>query len=66
MNNTDIQKFDQIKYQNDYNRKHYDSVNIAVPAGMRDQIKEYAKAENLSVTKYILKTIEFYEGRKEL
>lgn len=58
--------FDQIKYQTEYNKQHYDSITIMIPKGMRDQIKEYAKAENLSVTKYILKTIEFYEGRKEL
>ena len=58
-------KFDQIKYQAEYNKQHYDTVAINVPKGMKDQIKEYAKSENLSVTKYVLKTIEFYEGRKE-
>ena len=58
-------KFDQIKYQAEYNKQHYDTVAINIPKGMRDQIKEYAKAENLSVTKYILKTIEFYEEHKE-
>ena len=58
-------KFDQIKYQAEYNKQHYDTVAINVPKGMKDQIKEYAKAENLSVTKYILKTIEFYEDKKE-
>lgn len=59
-------KFNQIKYQAEYNKQHYDTVAINVPKGMKDQIKEYAKAENLSVTKYILKTIEFYEKGKEV
>lgn len=30
---------------------------------MRGQIKNYVKADGLSVAKYILKTIEFYEDR---
>jgi len=65
MGNKDNSTFDQIKYQAEYNKQHYDTVAINVPKGMRCQIKEYAKSENLSVTKYILKTIEFYESRKE-
>ena len=62
--NTDSE-FNQIKYQTEYNKKHYDSITIMIPKGMRDQVRGYAKSENLSVTKYILKTIEFYEGRKD-
>lgn len=59
-------KFNQIKYQAEYNKQHYDTVAINVPKGARTKIKECAKAENLSVTKYILKTIEFYESRKDM
>ena len=58
-------QFDQIKYQQEYNKNHYDSVNIMIPKGMREKIKTYAKADGLSVAKYILKTIEFYENNKE-
>ena len=63
--NTDSE-FNQIKYQTEYNKQHYDSITIMIPKGMRDQVRGYAKAENLSVTKYILKTIEFYERRKDM
>ena len=58
-------EFNQIKYQTEYNKQHYDSITIMIPKGMRDLVRGYAKSENLSVTKYILKTIEFYEGRRE-
>lgn len=30
------------------------------------RVDKYAKADGLSVAKYILKTIEFYEGRKDM
>ena len=58
-------EFNQIKYQTEYNKKHYDSITIMIPKGMRDKVRGYAKSENLSVTKYILKTIEFYENGKD-
>lgn len=66
MSDVKNQQFNQIKYQQEYNRKHYDSVSIMIPKGMREQIKCYAKADGLSVAKYILKTIEFYENNKEV
>ena len=59
-------EFNQIKYQTEYNKQHYDSITIMIPKGMRDQVRGYANAENLSVTKYILRTIEFYESRKDI
>ena len=65
MGKTKGSEFNQIKYQTEYNKQHYDSLTIMIPKGMRGQVREYAKAENLSVTKYILKIIEFYESRKE-
>ena len=34
---TSEKKFDQIKYQNEYNRKNYDHINIMVAKGLRRQ-----------------------------
>ena len=44
---TSEKKFDQIKYQNEYNRKNYDHINIMV-----------AKEKGESMSEYIWKAIE--------
>ena len=40
---TGEKKFDQIKYQNEYNRKNYDHINIMVAKGKKDFVKAKAK-----------------------
>ena len=40
---TSEKKFDQIKYQNEYNRKNYDHINIMVAKGKKDIVKAKAK-----------------------
>ena len=48
---TSEKKFDQIKYQNEYNRKNYDHINIMVAKGKKDIVK--AKAKEKEVKKAI-------------
>ena len=52
------EKFDQIKYQNNYNRQKYDHVNLMIPKGMKDQIKAIAKEKGESMNEYIWKAVQ--------
>lgn len=46
-------KFDQIKYQNEYNKANYDRIEVVVPKGRKEIIKQYAKANGQSVNEFI-------------
>lgn len=52
------EKFDQIEYQNEYNREKYDRISLMVPKGKRDIIKARAKANGQSVNEFINIAIE--------
>ena len=55
---TSEKKFDQIKYQNEYNRKNYDHINIMVAKGKKDIVKAKAKEKGESMSEYIWKAVE--------
>jgi NAD(P)H-flavin reductase len=46
-------KFNQIKYQNEYNKENYDRVYILFPKGMKEKIKERAKSQGKSLSSYV-------------
>lgn len=50
--------FDQIKYQNEFNKNRYDRITILVPKGKKAEWTELAKAEGMSLTAWITKQIE--------
>lgn len=52
--------FDQIKYQNDYNKQKYDRITIMTAKGKKDAIKAAAAAAGMSVNEFINKAIEMY------
>ncbi len=52
------EKFDQIKYQNEYNKQNYDRVTFMVPKGKKDGIKEAAKTKGESMSEYIWKAVQ--------
>lgn len=51
-------KFNQIKYQNEYNKKNYDRIEIVVPKGKKEIIREAAKKNGQSLNEYINQAIE--------
>ena len=53
-----MEKFNQIKYQNEFNKAKYDRIEIIVPKGQKAVIKEKAKAAGQSVSEYINQAIE--------
>lgn len=50
-------KFNQIKYQDDYNRKNYDRISLRVPKGKKEIIQQAAKDAGESVNEYIIKSV---------
>ena len=52
------EKFNQIKYINQYNKDNYDRIYLMVPKGQKEIIKAKAKAVGLSINEYINRLIE--------
>lgn len=53
------EQFDQIKYQNEYNKQKYDRITIMAPKGMKEKLQEAARVTGMrSVNEFILAAIE--------
>lgn len=50
--------FNQISYQNSYNKEKYDRISLMLPKGEKDQIKTAAVAAGESVNEFINKAIK--------
>ena len=54
-----MEKFDQQKYKNAFNREKYENIVVRVPAGSRDSINVQAREKGFSSTNaYILDLIQ--------
>lgn len=53
-------KFDQFKYQNEFNSANYDRIGLVVPKGQKAVIKDAAKASGKSVNQYVIDAIKAY------
>lgn len=51
-------KSDAVKYNNEYNKRVYDRINLTVPKGYREVIREAANANGESVNEFILRLIK--------
>ena len=58
-------EFNQIQYQNEYNKQKYDRITIMVPKGMKDELDAAAKAAGFkSRNEFIMAAIrEKMEGK---
>lgn len=54
------EKFNQIKYQNEFIKQKYDRINLTVQKGKKEKIKAAAKAAGQSVNEYINSAIDSY------
>lgn len=52
------EEFNQIKYQNEFNKANYDRVEVVVKKGEKAILKEIAKAAGQSVSEYINQAIK--------
>jgi len=50
--------FNQIAYQNDYNRQKYDRVNLTMPKGKKERVRIAAAAAGQSVNEFINAAID--------
>lgn len=51
-------KFDKINYNNSFNAKKYDRINLMVSKGKKDEIKEHAEACGESTNAFINRAID--------
>lgn len=58
-------EFNQIAYQNEYNKKNYDRIEIKVPKGKKAVIKEAAKVAGQSVNEFINQANDERMGKTE-
>ena len=58
-------EFNQIAYQNEYNKMNYDRIEIKVPKGKKAVIKEAAMAAGQSVNEFINQAIDERMGKTE-
>lgn len=49
----DKEKFDPVKYKNEFNTKKYDRIGLIVPKGKKAIIKAQADKEGVSVNSFI-------------
>lgn len=50
-------KSDAVKYNNEYNKRAYDRINLTVPKGYREVIRDAANANRESVNEFILRLV---------
>lgn len=58
MPRTKTGEFNQIAYQNEFNKRNYDRIEIKVPKGRKAVIKVAATAAGQSVNEFIAKAID--------
>lgn len=51
------EKTDTIKYNNEFNKRAYDRINLTIPKGQKEAIQAAAQAANESVNAYIYAAI---------
>ena len=51
------EKSEAIKYNNEFNKKAYDRINLTIPKGQKDVIQAAATAQGESVNAYIYAAI---------
>lgn len=53
----------KIAANNRYNAKAYDRINIAIPKGRKDEIKEVAESQGKTINKFIIEAIDLLMGK---
>lgn len=51
-------KFDKIAYNNAFNAKTYDRINLTLPKGKKETVQEHAKKNGESVNSFINRSID--------
>ena len=51
-------KFNKVAYNNSYNLKAYDRINLTLPKGRKEELKAHAESRGESVNGFINRAIE--------
>lgn len=51
-------KFNKVAYKNEFISKNYDRVNLTMPKGKKEVVKNYAKKKGESVNAFINRAID--------
>ena len=49
--------FDQNKYNQDFNKKNYDRLVMDIPKGKKQELKEFAATQDLSISELIRRAL---------
>lgn len=60
-----MSEFNKVKYNNDFNAKAYDRLNIVVPKGQKAVIQEHAKSKGKSLNSYVVDLIKSDMGENQ-
>lgn len=52
------EKFDKVKYNNEYIKNNYDSLRITVPKGTKEKLKKYCEEQGTTINRLINNYIE--------
>ena len=52
-----VMAFDQNKYNQDFNKKNYDRLVMDIPKGKKQELKEFAATQDLSVSELIRRAL---------
>ena len=55
---SDDKKFDKIAYNNSFNAKKYDRINLMVDKGKKEKIREHAEKRGEKVNSFINRAID--------
>lgn len=50
--------FDKVKYDNEFNKQNYDSILLRVPKGKKAELQDYAKCNDISLSRLIMLALE--------
>lgn len=60
-------KFDKVKYNNEFNAKAYDRINLTIPKGEKERIKSAAdkngESVNALINRVLFTEVERIEGK---
>ncbi len=51
-------KFNKVKYNNDFNKNNYDRLNIVVPKGQKQVIQDFAKSKGKSLNAFVYELVQ--------
>lgn len=52
--------FDEKQYRNEYKKNHFDQVNVRIPKGKKQELKELASRQGKEMTTFVRDALYYY------